>query len=109
MAIHLPTPIAEYFTADQSRSAEAVAACFAADAIVIDEGHTYAGRPAIREWMASSSIKYTYTVEPFAIEPEGLRIVVTSHLAGAFPGSPTDLRYIFELADGKIAQMEIVP
>lgn len=38
---------------------------------------------------------------------EGGRTIVTSHLVGDFPGSPIDLRYLFVLADTKIAQLEI--
>lgn len=37
------------------------------------------------------------------------RIVVTAHLVGDFPGSPTDLRYFFVLEDDKIADLEITP
>jgi ketosteroid isomerase-like protein len=109
MTIELPKTIADYFEADRGKDAEAVAQCFAEDAVVKDEGHTYTGIDAIRQWKADASTKYTYTVEPFSIVAEGVRTVVTSHLAGNFPGSPTDLRYIFRLADRTIAELEILP
>jgi hypothetical protein len=35
-------------------------------------------------------------------------MVVTCHLAGNFPGSPIDLRYMFVLAGDKIASLDIV-
>ncbi|TCN45057.1 SnoaL-like protein [Shinella granuli] len=107
MSIDLPQPAADYFAADKGRSAEDVAACFTEGAIVRDEGNTYAGREAIRHWKESSSTKYTYTVEPFAIAAEDGRTVVTSHLAGDFPGSPVDLRYVFVFEGNKIAELEI--
>src|SRR5688572_14467625 len=87
MAIELRRIIAEYFEADRGKDAEALVRCFPEGAVVRDEGHTYTGRDAIRQWKADSSAKYTYTVEPFAMAAEGDRTVVTSHLAGDFPGS----------------------
>ncbi len=75
----------------------------------MDEGNSYAGRDAIRQWMANASTQYSYTVEPFALSEEGGRAVITSHLVGNFPGSPVDLRYFFVLRGNKIAELEIVP
>lgn len=109
MTITLPKPIADYFAADQGVDAGAIAACFTPAAIVQDEGHTYAGREAIRRWKDESSAKYTYTAEPISIANEDGRTVVTSHLVGDFPGSPVDLRYLFVLADDKIAELEVIP
>jgi hypothetical protein len=109
MVTELPKPIAGYFEADKGQSAEAIAACFAPAAVVRDEGHTYAGRDAIRRWKDQSSAKYTYTSEPFLISDEDRRTVVACHLVGDFPGSPVDLRYFFVLDGEKIAELEIVP
>ncbi|WP_334164090.1 nuclear transport factor 2 family protein [Phenylobacterium sp.] len=109
MAVHLPKAIAEYFEADKERTAEAVTGCFTEDAVVRDEGDTYAGRDAIGQWKADVSRKFTYAVEPLSIASEGGRTVVTSRLVGDFPGSPVDLRYFFVLKGGKIAALEIIP
>lgn len=109
MTIELPDVIASYFLADKKGNAQAISECFTQDATVIDEGNTYTGRDAIRQWMANASTQYTYTVAPFDITEDGKRTVVTSHLAGNFPGSPVDLRYFFVLRGDKIAELEIVP
>lgn len=109
MTIELPGPIAAYFSADKKGDAKAISECFTPDAVVIDEGNTYTGRDAIRQWMANASTQYTYAAEPFALSEEGGRTVVTSHLVGNFPGSPVDLRYFFVLQEDKIAELEIVP
>lgn len=109
MAIKLPNPIATYFAADKKADAGAISECFTPDAVVVDEGNTYTGRDAIRQWMANASTQYTYTVEPFALAEENGRTVVTSHLVGNFPGSPADLRYFFVLEGDRIANLEIVP
>ncbi|MDX3911106.1 MAG: nuclear transport factor 2 family protein [Sphingobium sp.] len=107
MTVKLPHIIAEYFAADRKQNAEAVSDCFTEGAVVKDEGHTYTGREAIRQWKAATSAKYTYSVEPFSITTEGGRTTVVSHLAGDFPGSPVDLRYQFVLDGQKIVGLEI--
>ena len=106
--LDLPEPIAAYFKADQ-RDGEAVAHCFTKQAVVKDEGQTHSGPEAIKAWKTAASAKYVYTSTPFAVEQTDGRYVVTSRLTGNFPGSPVDLRYIFRLERGKIAQMEITP
>ncbi len=108
MSLDLPLPVAAYFAAN-NRDGDAVARCFPEQAVVKDEGHTYAGRAAIRRWKAAASAKYNYTSEPFAVEHKDGKTVVTGRVAGDFPGSPVDLRYFFVLDDDKIASLEIVP
>jgi hypothetical protein len=108
MTLELPEPVAAYFTADKGNS-EGVAQCFTENAVVKDEGHTYNGRAAIQKWKADTSAKYVYTCEPFACEQQAGKSVVTSRLAGNFPGSPVNLRFLFGLAGDKIASLEIIP
>ena len=104
----LPKPIADYFAAD-SGNGEAVSRCFTENAVVKDEGHTHKGRAAIKKWKTDASAKYQYTSEPIACEEKDGNIVVTSHLVGNFPGSPVDLRYVFELDGDRITSLEITP
>jgi hypothetical protein len=107
-SLNLPTPVVDYFTADKADS-ESVSQCFAETAVVKDEGHSYEGRAAIKQWKADTSRKYEYTSEPFACEQKDGKTVVTSRLTGNFPGSPVDLRYFFELEGDKILSLEIIP
>lgn len=109
MSIDLPEVIAAFFMADKAGNAQALSELFTWNAVVVDEGNTYTGRDAIRQWMANASTQYTYTVEPFAKAVEGGQTIITSHLVGNFPGSPVDLRYFFVLKGDKIAELEIVP
>jgi hypothetical protein len=97
----LPGSIAAFFAADTWDS-ETVARCFANDAVVKDEGHTYTGIGAILQWKAGSSAKFTYTHEPFAVAFQDSETVVTSRLTGNFPGSPVDLRYCVRLGTAPI-------
>lgn len=106
MSINLPNPIDAYFAADKGDS-DAVALCFTENAVVKDEGHTYSGLAAIKQWKTVSSKKYTYTSEPFACEDKDGKTIVTSRVTGNFPGSPVDLRYFFRLDGSKIASLEI--
>jgi len=107
MSINLPKPIDTYFAADQGDS-EAFVRCFTNNAVVKDEGNTYNGLAAIKQWKTDSSQKYTYTSEPFACEEKDGKTIVTSRLTGNFPGSPVDLRYFFGLEGEKIAFLEII-
>ena len=108
MTLDLPKSIVAYFAADKE-DAEAVAQCFTESAIVKDEGLTYQGRAAIKQWKVDASAKYQYTCEPFACEQKDGKVVVTSRLTGNFPGSPVNLRFFFELEGDKISSLEIIP
>jgi hypothetical protein len=108
MAITLPEPISGYFAADR-RNAEAVAACFTADAIVKDEGRSYRGVAAIKGWKEETSARFHYTLEPLSLEQKDGVSIVTCHLIGDFPGGVADLRFCFRLERAKISSLEIVP
>ena len=66
MPLDLPKPVAEYFAADRTRDAHALARCFADDGVVHDEGGTFRGTEAIRDWSAATREKYHHTVEPLS-------------------------------------------
>src|SRR5262245_16636814 len=104
MTLDLPQPVAAYFTADRSDS-EAVAQCFTENAVVKDEGHTFKGRAAIKQWKVDASARYQYTNEPSGWERRDGKVVVTSRLTGNFPGSPVNLRFFFELDGEKIKSL----
>ena len=108
MTLNLPQPVAAYFAADKA-SGESVAQCFAENAVVKDEGHTYNGRAAIKKWKEEAASKYEYTCEPLTCESNNSKSIVTCRLVGNFPGSPVDLRFAFELAGEQIASLEVAP
>ena len=107
MNVQLPQPLAEYFAAANEDDADRVAACFAADAVVHDEGGEMHGRAAIRAWAAEVRRKYHFHAEVRAVEEAADRTIVTAHLTGDFPGNPVDLRYRFKLDGAKIVALEI--
>jgi len=107
MSIDLPAPIAIYIAAENEGDTEAMARCFAEDAVVRDEGKTISGLAAIKRWKAETRKKYQHTVEPLASFQKEGKTIVTSRLTGNFPGSPIELRFIFGLDGDKIASLEI--
>ncbi|MGJ5180148.1 nuclear transport factor 2 family protein [Bradyrhizobium oligotrophicum] len=108
MQLDLPLPIVTYFT-KHGRSSAGIADLFVQDATVKDEGHTYTGTAAIAAWMDESSAKYDFTSRPVASETVDGAVVVTCHVTGNFPGSPVDLRYLFQIDGDKITSLEIIP
>lgn len=104
--LHLPAAVAAYFDADLGNG-DAVARCFTADGQVTDEGRTYTGRSAIAAWKDAASAQFSYVTKPVSLEETNGGCVVTGRVTGDFPGSPTDLRYAFTLAQGGIASLEI--
>jgi hypothetical protein len=107
MAVHLPSPINIYFASENVRDAEALDNCFAADAIVRDEGKTIKGLAAIKAWRIETGKKYSHTVEPLAISEREGKVIVTGKVSGNFPGSPVNLDHAFEIEGDRIVSLEI--
>lgn len=107
MSVQLPSPIDTYFASENTGDMDALASCFAPDAVVHDEGRTIQGHAAIREWMTKSREKYHHTVEPVAVTAKDGKIVMTGKVSGTFPNSPVNLDFNFGVTDGKITSLEI--
>src|SRR5690242_9400226 len=107
MALELPRPIAEYLAAAEEKNSDKLAACFAENAIVHDEGGTYQGRGAIKAWSEETQGKYNYTMDALDASVTGDSVGLRATVTGVFPGSPVALDYLFLLANGKIASLEI--
>ena len=107
MSLQLPVAIERYVQIANSDTPEAVPECFAADAIVRDEGRTYQGVAAIKNWMAATKKKYGHTVTPLELAERGGQSVLKARLAGSFPGSPITVNFNFVLAGDKIRALKI--
>jgi hypothetical protein len=107
MSLQLPAAIERYIQIANSDTPEAVPECFAPDAIVRDEGQTYEGVAAIKNWMAATKKKYGHTVTPLELAEHGGESVLKARLVGSFPGSPITLNFNFVLAGGKIRALAI--
>ena len=107
MAARLATPITLYIAAENRGDVEAMAQCFAEDAVVRDEGKTIKGLAAIKQWKAETKRKYQHSIEALASVQKDGKTIVTNRLTGNFPGSPIELQFIFKLDGDKIASLEI--
>jgi ketosteroid isomerase-like protein len=107
MSLPLPDLLAAYFAAENSGDIEALGACFAADAVVRDEGQTMEGVTAIKQWMRDAKAKYRHTAEPLGVAKRDGKTVVSAKVAGNFPGSPVTLDHIFGIEGDRIASLEI--
>jgi hypothetical protein len=105
----LPDVIARYLDAHDRRATPATLATFAADATVVDEGHTYTGTEAIRKWLDTAASEYTYTRTLLDAHVKEAAWVLGNRLEGDFPGNVADLRFRFTLEDGLITQLVITP
>ena len=107
MSLNLPEPIAIFISSENAHDADAAAACFAADASVVDERQTMTGLKAIAAWRRETAKKYQHTVEPLSMSERDGKTIVACKLSGNFPGSPININFVFELRDGKITSLKI--
>lgn len=107
MPLSLPDPIAEYVAGCAGLDADAIAAPFAADAVVADERRTHRGHAEIRQWIEEATIANRAVPTPRAVTQDGETVVLTADVAGSFPGSPVTLTFRFTLEGGEIARLEI--
>ena len=107
MAPDLHPPIATYFAASNAHQADALAAVFTADGHVHDEHQDHRGRAAIRDWAEDTFRQYATVLTPREAIDEGGATVVTTGIAGTFPGSPIELRFRFVTDGEAIRELEI--
>ena len=107
MSVHFPSPIGLYVKIENSGDIEALSDCFASNATVRDEGHTYEGLAAIKEWKAETKKKYNHTIAPLEVTHQDEKTVLKAKLTGNFPGSPVTLEFSFAHESGKIVYLEI--
>ena len=109
----LPAIVATYLRLAAARprsDADAIAACFADDAELLDEAQTRRERDAVREWWRGTATAFEYTVDVRSMRAvDDDRYVVFTTLTGNFPGGTVDLAYRFTVRDGLIARLEIAP
>jgi hypothetical protein len=67
--------------------------CFAAAAIVEDEGKTHRGCNEIKTWIEAAFANYRPLLEVECIVPTAGGTVITGFVSGTFPGSPIKLHY----------------
>jgi len=109
MSLNVPPPVATYLEADKAKDVELLERCFAADAVVHDEGGEHRGLEAIKRWKREADAAYQFTMEPLSASAQGDVTTVRARVTGTFPGSPIELNFNFTIADGRITHLAIRP
>jgi hypothetical protein len=109
MSIPLRPPIDLYFASENIHDPSVLEQCFAAGAVVRDEGKTITGVAAIKAWRIETGEKYQHTVEPRSVSTRDGKVMVKAKVSGNFPGSPINLEHIFGIEGGRIVSLEIRP
>ena len=109
MLSDMPPIVARFVDASNARDLDRFVTCFAADAVVEDEGRTHTGIDEVRGWKQETEDLYTYTIEPTELDQRNGQTILTATLVGNFPGSPVDLMYEFTITEGAIKALSIHP
>ena len=107
MAAELSPPISTYFETRNAHEGARTAALFTADGRVHDERQDHQGREAIQSWAEQTSGQYNMTQTPKAVQKEGGATLVTTEVAGDFPGSPIELSFRFVTQGENIRDLKI--
>lgn len=103
-----PAPVRRYLAADARHDGSALAVVFAPAATLIDDGHAYFGRDAIKDWRDGPAMEWTYTQKITDARPTGPNsYLLIMHLEGNFPGGAADLHYRFAVLDDQIVHLTI--
>lgn len=107
-AIPLPQPIAAFYHACDVYDDALLAGCFAADAVLVDEGREYHGPEAVSGHILEANRDAKVMTEVTNCAGKNEEAVVTATLSGSFEGSPVPLDFHFTLENGKIKALHIV-
>ncbi len=105
--VELPPILDAFFAAMNARNAAAVAACFAEDARMKDEGRTHVGPADIAAWLKTASFDRQVVSTPRSFKRDGGVDVIVASVAGDFPGSPIILSFRFLRTADRISALEI--
>lgn len=103
----MPESVKAYFDAERRNDPDALAAAFAAGAVVRDEGGVHQGIPAIRRWWVAAKEKTHHVTAPIELAGSGDTVSVCALVSGDFPNSPATLDFAFRIVQGKIVELEI--
>ena len=107
-AVPLPAPIAAYYHASDVYDGALLAGCFAADAVLADEGKEYHGPEAVSGHILEANRNAKVMTEITGCVEKNGDTVVTATLSGNFEGSPIPLDFLFNLENEKIKALNIM-
>jgi ketosteroid isomerase-like protein len=103
----LPKPIADFVEANARLDVEGMLKPFAADALLVDNGHRHAGVAEIRTLFEDEVVAVKAIFTPDSFRRENGKVVVEGPAHGDFKGSPIRFIYDFTLENDVIKTLEI--
>lgn len=107
MNTNLPPILESYYEAKNRHDIDAMADCFAPDALVHDEGEDIRGYDAIKAWIIRTTEAYRVQVEVKEAKVDDQKATVTALVSGNFDGSPLEMTYAFTIRDNLIVGLGI--
>lgn len=107
MSIELPKPIADYVEANARLDVDGMLKPFAADAVILDNGHPHEGRAEVRTLLEEAVVGAKAIFTPDTARHEDGQVVVEGPAHGDFTGSPIRFTYRFTLENNAIKTLEI--
>lgn len=102
----LPAAVRRYLSTPVAERARIVDDVFTAGAVVHDEGNTYRGTDAIRQWTAALAEAFDFDGELEKVVREGNRISADVMYTGDFPGSPVRVTSHFAVENDLISEID---
>lgn len=91
--IDLPPLLSRFVTGMNQQDTTAFLACFAAGAVVEDEGKAHRGLDEIKVWIRNAFVEARPWLEVTNFNPTDAGSAITGIVSGTFPGSPVVLHY----------------
>ncbi|MET0450083.1 MAG: nuclear transport factor 2 family protein [Aeromicrobium sp.] len=101
--ISLPQTIEQFVAATNAHDAEALFAVFAPDAVVVDDGATFATEAELRGLIEKQIVGPKVVLTPISYDAD--RLVASG--AGEFPGSPLTFAFTFATKDDLVTRLSI--
>ena len=103
--VTLPKAVDEFVSATNAHDADALFAVFAPDAIVVDDGATFATEAELRGFIGNQMVAPKIVLTPISYDAD--RLVASGD--GEFPGGPLTFAFDFATKDNLITHLSIEP
>jgi ketosteroid isomerase-like protein len=103
--VTLPKAVDEFVSATNAHDADALFAVFAPDAIVVDDGATFATEAELRGFIGNQMVAPKIVLTPISYDAD--RLVASGD--GEFPGGPLTFAFDFATKDNLITRLSIEP
>jgi ketosteroid isomerase-like protein len=103
--VTLPKAVDDFVSATNAHDADALYALFAPDAIVVDDGATFATEAELRGFIGNQMVAPKIVLTPISYDSN--RLVASGD--GEFPGGPLTFAFEFATKDNLITHLSIEP